>query len=189
MARALTNFVFSVHWGTLPEQVELSEEEPEQQEAKEESMEEEERIVDYPGTTAEEESGIETPLSGIETPQNLEANLRKPRKVEDSGDKQLFQVLEQRDTSVGGALYGSSHTYVVPGQKKPGDVDIALDPSELSTLNEDTLKKRYDKAVEETAPAADTPVAGTEESGKKRKRSGKDDGGKKAKKLKDSFQF
>jgi len=200
-----------VHWGALPEQVEVSEEEPEEQGTTEEP-EEEERIVDYPGTD-EETSGIETPLSGIETPQNLEANLRKPKKLDESGEKQLYQVLEQRETAVGGALYGSSHTYVINqaaagkaggvaaaggpekvdiirSQKTEG-VDIALDPSELSTLTEEALKKRYDKAVEDKTSEKGVADDGTESEqggGKKRKRGGKDDG-KKAKKFKDGFQF
>jgi len=203
-----SQYIEVVHWGALPEQVEVSEEEPEAPGELEEP-EEEERIVDYPGTTPsteDETSGIETPLSGIETPQNLEANLRKPKRIDDSGEKQLYQVLEQRETSVGGALYGSSHTYVMnqsaaSSATKGGErvdlmksqkteaIDIALDPSELSSLTEESLKKRYDKAVEDkTTESVVDEGTDSEVPGKKRKRSGKDDG-KKSKKLKDSFQF
>jgi len=216
-----SQYIDVVHWGALPEQLEQSEEEEEQE--VEGEPEEEERIVDYPGTSTEEDSsGIETPLSGIETPQNMEGLRKVPKKVEENPDKPLYQVLEQREASIGGEMYGSSHTYVVDKTKIPGTIvpppataslaatakgaervdllksqkteaiDIALDPSELSTLSEEALKKKYDKAVEDKK--ADKSGISTETglesegSGKKRKRSGKDDG-KKTKKFKDGFQF
>jgi len=75
--------------------------------------------------------------------------------------------------------------------QKTEAVDIALDPSELSTLTEEALKKRYDKAVEDKVDKsglASTTGTESEGSGKKRKR-GKDESGKKSKKFKDGFQF
>jgi len=218
-----SQYIEVVHWGALPEQLEQSEEEEPDNEGDGE-MVEEERIVDYPGNSTEEDSsGIETPLSGIETPQNLEGTLRKvPKKIDESGEKQLYQVLEQRETSIGGELYGSSHTYVIDKTKAPApvpvpapaattavaaksgervdlmksqkteSVDIALDPSELSALSEEVFKKKFDKAVEDQKgdKSGTSTETGTESevTGKKRKRSGKDEG-KKSKKFKDGFQF
>ena len=49
------------------------------------------------------------PSTGLETPDTID--LRKRSATERS----LYQVLEQQEASVGGALMGSSHTYVIPG--------------------------------------------------------------------------
>lgn len=64
-----------------------------------------------------------------------------------------LQVLDTQEASVGGALMGSSHTYVIPGQKKApagkiGDVDITLRPEELEGLDEDAIKKKYEQFQE-----------------------------------------
>lgn len=60
-------------------------------------------------------SGIASSLpSGIETPDTI--NLRKQA---DDGPRQLYQVLEQKNASVGAhALMGSDHVYVIPGADK-----------------------------------------------------------------------
>jgi hypothetical protein len=70
------------------------------------------------------------------------------------------QVLEEKETSVGGALMGSSHTYVIPGaaassravDKLPAavagaakavakaDVSVTLRPEELEGLDDDAIK-------------------------------------------------
>lgn len=55
-------------------------------------------------------SGIASSVAaGLETPDVLD--LRKK-----AAPQQLYTVLEQREASVGGAMMGSSHTYVVPGK-------------------------------------------------------------------------
>lgn len=95
----------------------------------------EEEQEEAPAENEEEEphpSGLETPSglatpSGMETPDSLE--LRKVQKKEapkekerekeeDDSGKQLYQVLEQKQTAVGAALFGSSHKYVVPTQEQ-----------------------------------------------------------------------
>jgi len=90
--------------------------------------------------------GASTPLSttGTDTPT--------------SSAGQLFQVLEQKDSKVGGGTFGSSHTYAVPKtgaapKRTVGGVDVSLDPSELEKLDEAGLKARYDKQQRETAKA------------------------------------
>jgi len=80
--------------------------------------------------------GQTTPLStnGTDTPESA---------------GQLFQVLEQKDSKVGGGTFGSSHTYAVPKAGAPakraaGGVEVSLDPAELEGLDEKTLKARYE---------------------------------------------
>jgi hypothetical protein len=53
-----------------------------------------------------DETGIETPLSGLETPTNIEGQLRKRK-------KDLYEVLEEQETHVDSRdIYGSTHKYV-----------------------------------------------------------------------------
>jgi splicing factor 3B subunit 2 len=98
--------------------------------------------------------GLNTPsnqsLTGTETPDSL------------SGEQQLYQVLEQRDSRVGGSAFGSSHAYNVPGGAKgkagagrPG-VDLALDPAELDKLDAGALKAKYDE-LRKAEQAANAP--------------------------------
>jgi len=138
-------------------------------------------------------SGIETPLSGLETPQNMESNIRKPRK--DDTERELYQVLEEKEVSVGSAVFGSNRQYVIDKAKKPKGTDrvelmksqktegieLSLDPNELEKITEEGLKKRYDKAVQEKK---DKESKG-DDSARKRKRHSDS---KKSKKYKD-FKF
>jgi len=116
---------------------------------------------------------METP-SGMETPESIDLRKHAPKKTEvvpppppsDDSGKQLFTVLQQQEKSIGTALMGSTHTYVVPSEKKEmknaknavnlirsqaGEkLDIALDASEvenLEQLSEDMLAKKYDAAL------------------------------------------
>jgi len=188
-----TQYIEIPHWGRLPseEEASSSEEAPAEEEQEEEPKEKPEDEVAADIDIA----GIETPLSGLETPQNLEGNLRKPRKDE---ERELYQVLEERDASVGNAFFGSHKQYVIEKAKKPKltdrvelmksqkteGIELALDPSELATLTEEGLKKRYDKVMQEKK---EREGRGNEESSRKRKRH-HSDSGKKSKKYKD-FKF
>ena len=104
--------------------------------------------------------------SGLETPDAID--LRKDAGGA-SGPK-LFQVLEQKETRVGGGLMGSSHGYVVPGEggaggtedpaatkssragadllRKDSNVDVQLDPKDLESdeAMQAALKKKFDDA-------------------------------------------
>lgn len=105
--------------------------------------------------------------SGLETPDAID--LRKDAGGA-SGPK-LFQVLEQKETRVGGGLMGSSHGYVVPGDsgasgtedqgaapkssrtgadllRKDSNVDVQLDPKDLESdeAMQAALKKKFEDA-------------------------------------------
>jgi len=143
----------------------------------------------------------------METPESLE--LRKappaPKKDEDDdSNKQLFQVLEQKDLSVGTAVYGSSHKYVLPEKREPKaknqvdliksqaseKLDIALNPSDIENLQdiEGVLKQKYEQALSEKHEVNREDVSDiiAEHSKKKRKKEHKSDS--KSKKYKD-FKF
>lgn len=163
------------HWGEMEQEEEEEEEEVQQEEEEE---------------TEEHASGIETPSglltpSGLETPETLE--LRKgpvstasqqvpPKKTapeikkeeEDESDKQLYQIIEQKEMSVGNALLGSTHSYVMPQKREMKNkenrvdiisktargekLDVSLDPSEVERLEEldsTVFKKKYEKALDE----------------------------------------
>jgi len=133
--------------------------------------------------------GVGTPSAvstgGLDTPESL------------GGNPQLYQVLEQTSSKVGGSAFGSSHGYVVPpppsggigsqgGTNKEkrgrgvtgGGVDLALDPAELENLDEGALKARYDqlRKAESDANAPEDVSDIIAEQERKRKR--KQDAGK-----------
>lgn len=130
---------------------ELVEEEEEESDEEEEDEEEDDETMSH-ATDEDVATGIASissmPSTGLETPDTID--LRKRSATERS----LYQVLEQQEASVGGALMGSSHTYVIPGTsgakkvQKPGDIDITLRPEELEGLDEDAIKKKYEQFQE-----------------------------------------
>ena len=178
------------HWGELEEEeYESSEEE----ESKEEEEEEEEELGEK-----ELQEGIQSIQSGMATPETI--SLRKEKKAP---AKPLFQVLEEKEAKVGSALYGSSTKYVVPGsaervdlmKSQKGDkVDITLNPTELSQLEEglteDMLKKKYKEQLEKqksnTVKEDVSDIIAEQE--RKRKRQAAKDQDRKAKKYKE-FKF
>jgi hypothetical protein len=104
------------------------------------------------------------PGTGLETPDTID--LRKK-----TADRPLYQVLEEKEASVGGAMMGSSHTYVIPGatassravDKLPAavgagvakakvDVSVTLRPEELEGLDEDAIKAKYEVGGGSPAP-------------------------------------
>ena len=103
----------TTHWGDLrPDSDSESESEDES-----EDESEEEEAADA-GALSEEQlaagisSGIASSVAaGLETPDAI--NLRKGK-----APAQLYTVLEQKEASVGDAMMGSSHTYVVPGEQQ-----------------------------------------------------------------------
>jgi len=156
-------------WGEMDPEDEFEESEEEEEEedgtaADEQSM-----------TDGEVEAGISSVSSapsGIATPDSVHLRklqndgLNTPSNHSTSGadtpesSQQLYQVIEQRDSKVGGSAFGSSHAYNVPSGKaakpaKPG-VDLALDPSELDKLDAGTLKAKYDE-LRKAEQAANAP--------------------------------
>jgi len=135
----------------------------------EEEEEEEESTEAAPTDGLQTPSGLATPsgmasvvstvAAGLETPDFLELRKTSAAAVrDDSGSRQLYSVVPERQTSVRGFM-GSERGYDVSGvvgapvrvlgeergtKRKAGGVDVSLDVSELDGLSEDDLRKRYD---------------------------------------------
>lgn len=69
--------------------------------------------------------------------------------------KPLFQVLSQKETSIHGFM-GSTHTYELPSSRTDKlnlankTVDVALNPEDLESLDQDTLKRKYTENLEKS---------------------------------------
>jgi len=198
------------HWGEIEE-----EEEEENVEMEEEAEQQDEETT--------QQSGIETPSSGLTTPSGMDTpevlELRKAPAAtrrtdeEDDSNKQLYQVIQQTETSVGNALVGSSHKYIMPGtataasdKKEPKSkdrvnlihsqatekLDITLNPSEVENLEEltpDMLQKKYDAELAKNKEVReDVSDIIEEHAKKKRKKEGGKDKDKDKKKYKE-FKF
>jgi len=125
-------------------------------------------------------SGLETPEqiqlrkkdkdgTGTETPDSVRDVRKQP--------KQLYQVLEEKKAVVGGALFGTERTYVLPAAgssatvattaeteqekkreaikaKSSGQVNVTLNPEELEGLDPAAIKRKYDAQLEAEKKAA-----------------------------------
>lgn len=153
------------------EEEEEQSEEEEEEEAEAEAAQEEEQ----PQPTEEAmKDGLVTPsgmasvASGLETPDFIELrkDVRKQQE-EDEQPRQLYQVLPEVQKNVSGFM-GSQHGYdlstVEKGgepstarsskRKMGGNVDVAIDPSELEAgLDESTLRAKYDAQMRSKLPA------------------------------------
>eukprot|EP00456_Euglypha_rotunda_P028182 TRINITY_DN22386_c0_g1_i4.p1 TRINITY_DN22386_c0_g1~~TRINITY_DN22386_c0_g1_i4.p1 ORF type:complete len:158 (-),score=35.66 TRINITY_DN22386_c0_g1_i4:141-614(-) len=141
-------------------------------------------------------------VSGLETPEQLQLRKKEGTGTETPDTverpKSLYTVLEEKQTTVPTtAMFGSSHTYVLPsataaqtasgpkGSKKPeakkaGEVEVAFTPEELESLDAATLKRKYENQVEveKAATRAERQEVADvieEESRKKRKKTGNKD--------------
>lgn len=163
-------------WGELKP----PEEDEEEEESEEEDDDEEEEDPDMPGGL-QTPGGLETPGGfvssvptdyhgpGVESSMAGEFDLRKQRRgyeTEDSvaAPRSAYQVIPERQTRAEG-FFGSDRTYdlsknrPVLGQdddsrkrKKPGDVDVALDPETLANqdgISKDELQRRYEEGRKE----------------------------------------
>lgn len=141
-------------WGELisDEEEPIEEEEEEEDEDSDEPVEPQADFKDGLATP----SGIASVASGLETPQEIE--LRKETRRFDE-PKQLYQVLPLKDTSVKGFM-GSQFGYEIGGvlgqegevkrRRKMDGVEVALDPSEMSSITDKTyLASKYEGAVQE----------------------------------------
>lgn len=118
----------------------------------------------------------------METPEVID--LRKSQRKEPVPEKPLYTVLEEKEGKVApGMLLGTSHTYVLPGDKpaaaaaaaaapavaapaaaaaalkkadakKADKVDITLRPEELEGLDEAALAAKYKQAQDEERAVA-----------------------------------
>ncbi|OHE96161.1 hypothetical protein CORC01_08538 [Colletotrichum orchidophilum] len=164
-------------WGELQPRDEESEEE----ESEEESDEEEDEDEDAPGGLASP-SGIETsgmvssvptdyPGHGVETSVAGEMDLRKQRRgfdtEESSHPRSAYQVIPERQQRTEG-FFGSDRVYDLNQQKanmpvlgqeddsrkrkKPGDVDVAIDPDALLNndgISKDEVRRRFEEGKRE----------------------------------------
>jgi splicing factor 3B subunit 2 len=151
-------------WGEM----EPESEDEEESEAEEEDEEESESTA---GTAARaDDSGLQTPASGLATPGGMASippgletpgliELRK-RKIEEEMEMRdnpaLFTVLpEKRTDKLGQSMMGSTHVYEVSGagpskKRREGDgVDVALDPSELE-MDQQELRPLLEQKIQDT---------------------------------------
>ncbi|CAO2046947.1 unnamed protein product, partial [Urochloa humidicola] len=138
----------SKHWGDLEEEEEEEEEEPMEDEDMEEGMQSVDTISSTP--------------TGVETPDVIDLRKLQRKEPERQTEKQLYQVLEQKEERIApGTLYGSSHTYVLGAQdkaapkrvdllknQKSDKVDVTIQPEELEVMD-DVLAAKYEEAREE----------------------------------------
>ncbi|CAG8610724.1 9678_t:CDS:10 [Acaulospora morrowiae] len=100
--------------------------------------------------------------SGLATPDFIE--LRKYSKSDEDEPKQLYTVLPQKDAAISGFM-GSQHVYdmtnastatgTIKGVKRKAvgtGVDVALDPSEMEVLDEETLRAKFEEAQQANLP-------------------------------------
>ncbi len=100
-----------------------------------------------PVATAAARGGVDGDSQSPQAPAGSDAN---------APPQALYRVLEQQDAHVGGATFGSSHSYQLVGAAKAAGstkrgrdagVELALDPSELASLDETAIKARYEASV------------------------------------------
>jgi splicing factor 3B subunit 2 len=103
------------------------------------------------------DGGIASVSAGLVTP-DVMPTVRKLRGVPEGPPgyerpKELYQVLEQKHTSVDSSqMYGSTHTYVLPGGDNSG-VQLSLDPSQLAQMGDgldpQLLKQQYEQSLQQ----------------------------------------
>jgi splicing factor 3B subunit 2 len=184
------------------------EEEEEEEEGHEMTDESEMDQSDLDASGTESVSGFAS-TAGLDTPSDIElrkrTGLETPSEAPMQMRKQLYTVLEQQESKVGGALYGSSHTYAVPAagdDSRPdfvrtqlaaaaaedAGVSIALAPEELENLDAAGLKQKYQEQLEMSKAARSAQREDysdiLEEEAAKKKRKADGQKGEKAKKFK-----
>jgi len=141
-------------------------------------------------------SGISSVASGLETPDTINLRKGRPNSSDDAGSQSLYQVISETKSKVGsGALFGSSHKYVIPsggGAKSAPDasnirdVNVAVDPEALDKgLSKDDLQKLYESQDGPSSKATLDALNAT----KKRKFPRSDAEGAKKKQYKSDFKF
>jgi len=191
-------------WGAMEEDEDEDEDEEEDDDdagADDDDASEADINAGISSVTSTTPSGLATPdalqlrkqvADGMHTPSAVSTGgLDTPDSLTSSQAPQLYQVLEQTNSKVGGSAFGSSHGYVVPpppppgvgtagGSNRPGKsargggegVELALDPAELEHLDEGALRQRYEQLrnAEKAASAPEDVSDIIEEQERKRKR-------------------
>ncbi|KAG8836359.1 hypothetical protein FRC17_005645 [Serendipita sp. 399] len=166
-------------WGELePEEESESEEEEEEEEVADEEEVAPEGLQTPSGleTPSGMTSVVSTVAGGLETPAFLD--LRKDAAVrtipEDSGPRQLYQVVPERQTAIRG-LMGSEKGYDVSalaqggaanvpvlgqeqrGSKRKGGVEVSIDASELEGMSEEQKRRYYEAASQSSSNGVHVP--------------------------------
>jgi len=134
------------HWGELEEEESEEEEEPEE----EEEVEDDASGIETP---LDDVTGISSVTSGLETPDAIDlrkrAGLDTPETPLSAVPRDLYKVVEQKETDIGGGLFGSNKKYVVPGMGQ-NEIQVALNPDQLEEQlgDEDVLKEKYELEME-----------------------------------------
>lgn len=179
------------HFGDLDPEEEEEDEEDEEEDSEEEEDDEVEEEDEHP---AYDRRGLETPAEGLQTPSGLQSvastvpgggletpgflelrkGARRGQQVDeaDSGPKQLYHVLPEKDVSASKGFLTTDHGYdlasvrqgqlgnrVVSGpilgeeeargtkrKANAGSIDISIDASELEGLSEAQLEEKYNQA-------------------------------------------
>jgi splicing factor 3B subunit 2 len=152
-------------WGVLQEEEQVdSEDESEEELENDEDEDMEDEDIHESGLESVQSgvSGLSTP-SGLTTPDVV--NIRKDGTGSETPTevRSLYTVIEEKKTSVGGGLFGTDRTYVLPTgnqgieQKRAamrGQVNVALNPDELETLDAASLKRKYDQQLRDQSNVA-----------------------------------
>ena len=161
--------VEKVLWGELQEPEEESEEEDSEEEEEEEEEEKDEdrglglRASSGIGTPSGIASTVPTEFGGTESVSEFDLRKRKGTETEESAHPRLaYQVIPEHQTRVQG-FFGGDRAYDLKGaqtslpvlgqeesrkRKKPGDVDISMDPDALEAhdgIDKGNLENLYDQ--------------------------------------------
>jgi splicing factor 3B subunit 2 len=184
------------HWGELAA-ADSSDEEEEEEEV---------HGGDAPGGTETPAGGAATPLdgaessmSGLETPDAMldlrKRGLETPSDAGTPAPRELYTVVGEERTAVGGALFGADKRYNLAGSSRPaaaaaaaaggssssraaaaaaapGDVAVSINPDELELQLEDAegLRERYEASVASSQPQREDLSDIIAEESRKRKR-------------------
>ena len=136
-----------------------SEEESEDEEEEEEEQQEEEEVV----VEEEEQVAVEDGDEGKDgdEPESIDLRKRSSKTATTTGEdepKELYKVIGEKEVKIGSALMGSERIYDVSGaassKKTIGSgVDVAIAPEDLENLDEEGLRKAFEKQKEKDVQA------------------------------------
>jgi len=212
------------HWGELEEEEEEEEEYEDEEEDEEDISGDEEEVEEGGDVSlaSQMESGASSVMSGMETPESLD--LRKtPMGTGDStpdAPKQLYQVIGQTAAGAAKGFMASTHAYdmstvggaaqsdpmglaraKVDARDKLGlatkgnqAVEVALNPDELESLDEEGLKRKYaeQQAANKQSTSQGDDYSDVLEEGNAKRKAAQDGAAARAKKQKqggDEFKF
>ena len=145
--------------GSDDEESESEEESEDEEEEEEEQEEEEEEVV----VEEEEQVAVEDGDEGKDgdEPESIDLRKRSSKTATTTGEdepKELYKVIGEKEVKIGSALMGSERIYDVSGaassKKTIGSgVDVAIAPEDLENLDEEGLRKAFEKQKEKDVQA------------------------------------